>query len=267
MDSPLPPAVGGRGVRGPDVGPARAFTRLELVVVLACLGVLTLVMWPAMAGQRERSLRVLCGDNLRLIGQAYAQWGAEHGGRVPSRTVWWEGGTAPYSMTAPWGASAPSWFGTRLYTNAWFQFLSLSNELRSPRILACPSDVEKSPAANWSGEHEGSLMNANHRGHAVSYLVSVDVLPSMPLALLSGDRNLRSSRIINACSSGIGNVSSLDLNPPADRFGITNGLHVGQGNLLFTDGRVEELSSDQFYRRILEVYSFQPLGGVHYIAH
>ena len=63
----------------------KAFTRLELVVVLAVLSLLAAVTWPALAVSAGRSERVTCINNLRQIGRAFQMWGNDHGGQRPWR--------------------------------------------------------------------------------------------------------------------------------------------------------------------------------------
>ena len=229
---------------------ARAFTRLELVAALAALGLLALLALPALANQRERSTRVLCVNNLRLAGQGLAQWGTEHGGRLPWRTPWCEGGTQP-NVVCPAGSSLPPWASGGFYNNAWFQWAWISNELASPKILACPSDSQRRPASQWTVSPNGGFLHANYRNNAVSYLSGLDVFPETPDGLVAGDRNVRFNRSADFCSSGIGPVPGLTSGPPGS-FGIGGGLHVEAGNYLFTDGRVEELSSQAFVPRWLK---------------
>src|SRR5262245_16299538 len=81
------------------------FTKLDLLALLAVVGLLGALALPALAGNRERSLRLLCVNNLRLAGQAIQQWGTEHQDRLPWRTPWCDGGTMPsfsgYCLGAP----------------------------------------------------------------------------------------------------------------------------------------------------------------------
>lgn len=231
----------------PAARDTQAFTRLELAAVLAVLGLLALLTLPALANQRERSARVLCVNNLRLVGQALQQWGTEQGGRLPWRTPLAEGGT----------------MGHVLGNNAWFQWSWISNELRTPKILACPSDAEKTPASTWSLSPDGGFLASTYRNRAVSYLIGCDVLPEHPDGLVAGDRNLRFTGYGN-CSAGLTGVPYLG-SGPAGSFGIGGGLHVEAGNYLFTDGRVEELSSRAFVARWLA--SEQDDNGVaHYLV-
>jgi hypothetical protein len=208
---------------------------LELAAVLGALGLLAMLALPTLANQRERSTRVLCVNNLRLVGQAFQQWGTEHGGRMPLRTPVREGGT----------------FLHPLRNNAYFQWSWISNELRTPKILVCPSDTEKNPASNWGSITNGGFTDSHFRNRSVSYLMGLDVFPEAPDDLVAGDRNLRYNAIAD-CSSGLTSVPQL--NPgPNDKLWIGDGLHVHAGNYLFTDGRVEELSNRAFGARWLAI--------------
>ena len=237
---------------------AQAFSRLELAAALGALGLLALLVLPALANQRERSARVLCVNNLRLAGQALQQWGTEHGGRVPWRTLYCEGGTQTIG-TCPPGTSPPVWNG--LQNNVWFQWSWISNELSTPKILACPSDAQRRLASNWGVHPSGGFRNATYQNNAVSYLLGLDVFPEHPDGLLAGDRNVRFSRVSAGCSSGISPAREL-----ARGDGIGGGLHVEAGNFLFTDGRVEELSSQAFIGRPVSIRGFDDNGSTHYLV-
>ena len=244
----------------PAARDAQAFSRLELAAVLAALGLVALLAVPSLANQRERSARVQCVNNLRLAGQAFEQWGTEHGGRVPWRTLWCEGGTMLVGPCPP-GTPQPPWAG--LNNNAWFQWAWLSNELRTPKILACPSDAQKRPASVWGFTTNGGFTHANYQNWAVSYFLGLDVFPEHRDGLLAGDRNVRFSGIDGSCSSGIGPAWSVHRGRSG---GIGSGLHVEAGNFLFLDGRVEELSSQAFIGRLLAIQGLDDNGSTHYVV-
>ena len=230
-----------RSVRRPAARDTHAFTRLEVAAVLAALGLLALLVLPALANNRGRSTRVVCVNNLRQAGQALQQWGTEHSERLPWRTPWCEGGTMPPSVTGSACSGSPIWVG--LNQNPWFQWAWISNELRSPNILACPSDTKKKPASTWSSSPSDGFTHANFQNKAVSYLMGLDVLPDHTDGLVAGDRNVRFDVVNQSCSSGL--TSVFGLNRP-NSVGINSELHVEAGNYLFKDGRVEQLSSRGF---------------------
>ena len=113
-----------------------AFTRLELLAVLAALALLALCTWPALAGSRGDAHRAGCFSNLRQIGQGAQRWAMDHTERIPWLTPVADGGT----------------FTNTLRVSAvWLEMLTFSNELASPRLLACPADEGVKVASTWLG--------------------------------------------------------------------------------------------------------------------
>src|SRR5205807_2520923 len=101
-----------------------AFTRLELIAVLSCIGILVLITLPLAAHQRRLSTRVeelLCQANLREIGRAYQLWANDHDDLNPFLVETNQGGIK----------------GVPLANNLWYQFAWISNQVRTPRIFAC----------------------------------------------------------------------------------------------------------------------------------
>jgi competence protein ComGC len=98
-----------------------AFTRLELMALLAVGALLFLLVVPLLAQGPQRSQAAVCLNNLRQLGRAIVTWNADHGAADPWRVDWISGGTRYH----PSG----------LQNNLWFQFSWLTNELRTPRML------------------------------------------------------------------------------------------------------------------------------------
>ena len=244
---PLPPRSGEpvfagnrTGTRQSAATEARhrlAFTRAELLVILAVLALLTLVVLPALANSRPRSHRVICANNLRQIGMAMQTWGNDFGDRPPYDVPYSEGGT----------------LGHPLAPNTWLHFSWVSNELVSPKVLFCPSD-DGQPASDFSGDPKKGYLHPNLRSIATSYFITHyrGWLPSVQM----GDRNVA----ING-SSGCYRFNSaafIRVRPAGPSAGWTNGLHERNGNCLFLDGRVEQADNWRF-REILDVG--EPTGG------
>src|SRR5437867_4516251 len=105
----------------------RAFTRLELMAVLFALAFLATIALPMLASSRGRAEQASCFNHLRQIGRAFQLWASDHGDRNPWATPVREGGT--FGSTNPYKAEA------------YFQMGMISNELATPRVLVCPSDI------------------------------------------------------------------------------------------------------------------------------
>jgi len=225
-----------------------AFSRLELTVVLGTLALLSAVAMPLLANNRSRSEQIVCLNNLRQVGHGFQLWASEHDDKNP----WWvpigDGGSY-------WAAGdpVPSW-GLALRVNAWFQFAWVSNQLRTPKILVCPSDVgvgaRRVVANDFSNFPAGGFLNPAYKNNALSYLLGLHSRYDDPRSVLCADRNVRFDQIGVGCSSGL--ASTLGLTYPSQ--GIlrwTNSIHGLAGNVLRTDGSTERMSNfDVFAGRI-----------------
>jgi len=226
-------------------GRKRAFSRLELAVVLGTIALLALIATSVLANDRSRSEQVVCLSNLRQIGHAFQLWASEHAEKAP----WWTHISDGGSFQAP-GDPTPPWLSSR--GNVWFQFAWISNELSTPNILVCPSDAgvgsPRKIANDFSASPSGGFVNPSYKNNSVSYLIGLHSFFDFPRSVLSGDRNMRYDSGNVACSTGLGStlaITTIDLNNPR----WTNSIHGLAGNVVFTDGSVERFSNfDEVYR-------------------
>jgi len=212
----------------------QAFTRLELAVVLATLGLLAAIALPVLAGGKTHSEQAMCFSNLRQIGHAFHLWASDHGDRNTWLTPLSEGGT----------------FGTQniLKNRAFFQMGSISNELVTPRNLVCPADRDvtdaRMMATDFSNNNpNGGFFRPGFQDRALSYTISLHSFYEVPRSILSSDRNIRGDGMDSACFTGVGSAQAIYVPHPDVDVVWTNSIHIGTGNVLFNDGSVEHLSS------------------------
>ena len=67
----------------------RAFTLLELLVVMAIISVLAALLLPTLARSKESARKIQCINNLRELGIALKTGIDEAGGAYPPRTNAW----------------------------------------------------------------------------------------------------------------------------------------------------------------------------------
>jgi len=222
-----------------------AFTRLDLAMVLAALGLLSGIAWPVLAGNKQRSEQVSCLGNLRQIGRAVQLWGNDHEDRTPWFTPVVDGGTR----------ESPD----PLKNSAFFQMGALSNELVTPKMLVCPSDVgvgaPRKMASNFSAaDPNGGFFTLGYRNASLSYTIDLHSYFWLPRYVLSGDRNIRWDNVGVTCVLGVGGATMADGSPHYVDIYWTNSIHGETGNILYTDGSVEQLSTTGLRRAIGSPY-------------
>jgi hypothetical protein len=203
----------------------RAFTRTELAASVAAVLLLALIATSAAINTKADSKRLICFNNLRLVGRGLMIWAGNHNQQFSWRTSVNDGGSY-------------SGFGSPKPGNAWFEYLWQSNELVTPKILACPSDSAAKRASDWS-----QYISFSFRAFATSYGLDVDASIDAPRSWLSADRNMRADFSGGGCSTGINAVDSIVVYPYAYNLAWTNAMHGFFGHVLTTDGRVEFTST------------------------
>jgi hypothetical protein len=203
---------------------------------------------PSPASNKTDSERLICFNNLRLIGRGVLMWAGDHNQQPP----WWtsvnEGGLRPS-------------FGMRAGL-AWADYTFLSNELVTPKILACPADVGVKRAVEFGGNTNGGFASLAYRGLALSYVLGLESAGDSPKSWLSGDRNIYSWPG-GGCSSRVNNVSGIDTWAGLVSTRWTNGVHGEFGHILLMDGSVEFTSSQRL--RTVLVPPVDDNGVIHFL--
>lgn len=194
---------------------------------LAATGLVVSLAWTAFAEGRPSSDQAACFNNLRLVGRAVEMWAADHVDQPSWRTPTTLGGTKPVT-----GLKAGA---------AWFEFAAMSNELYTPRILACPADETVRVGAEFSTVPTRGYMATGMRGLATSYTVFLDNSYQVPASPVSSDRNIRTEGV-TSCAQGVNNA---DYFMPFGSLALwTNQVHGLKGHLLLTDGGVVMTDSE-----------------------
>jgi type II secretory pathway pseudopilin PulG len=146
-------------------GTARAFTLIELIVIVLTLIVLAVILVSGLVKARRQALDRNCFVNLEFIGMAFRTWAVDHSGKWPMQVSTGSGGTKELVGTG----------------QAFGHFRVISNELFTPKLLVCPRDKTKVVAKDFG-------LGLSDRN--VSYFVSTEGDEYIPQMFASGDRNL-----------------------------------------------------------------------------
>ena len=227
---------------------AHAFTRVELMAVLAALGFLGAIALPLFALTRADSDRASCFNNLRRIGGGVALWGNDDDDLPPWLVPPSRGGSFIFPKTAV----------------VWTEFITLSNESVTPLVLACPADPTVKVSSHWGSSANG-LANTGFRNNAVSYFLSYHSDPLLPRSVITGDRDFNpSSPTPVSCARGPNNALAIN-STPGVAIAWTNALHRANGHLLTADGGVSFTPSSSLKVRLLGTESQDDNAGIHII--
>jgi prepilin-type N-terminal cleavage/methylation domain-containing protein len=217
----------------------RAFTLIELLVVIAIIAILAALLLPALAKAKARAARISCLSNLKQMSLAELLWVNDSEKSSPHwRVLVSDGGMRPNT-------------GNRL-ANAWQTYAFISNELVTPKILACPSHKEVKVAADWT-----QLFSMSFRAASVSFPINLDAgaegagggIISYDQAqqhILFMDRNLNFGPG-GGCSARVNPINQVTLG--TDRSGAvnyrwTNAIHgANSGNLATMDGSAHQTTT------------------------
>jgi len=214
------------------------FTLTELVVVLAVLSLFAVMLAHTQASTRVNAMRIQCASNLKQVGLGFRLWAASHNGSFPMAVSTNVGGARPGSDDA---------FANGSLT--WTVYLVMSNELSTPKIIACPTDFDQRPPKTsfiTAGPYAEFTNNS-----ATSYFVGRYATRLKPRNLLSGDRNIYGpfTGITDnegyGNSGGPGNYTGAAVQMGTNFYqsiGWTGKLHGKAGNICLADGSVQQVT-------------------------
>ena len=97
-------------MRRSDSSSVRAFSLVELLVVIGIIALLIAVLLPALHKAREQARQIACASNQRQVAMAVLMYANEN-----------KGGMLPL-LESPYPPNAPPWEGIYMVAPAWMDF-------------------------------------------------------------------------------------------------------------------------------------------------
>ncbi|MBN2712835.1 MAG: prepilin-type N-terminal cleavage/methylation domain-containing protein [Planctomycetes bacterium] len=200
----------------------KAFTLVELLIVIAVITVLAALLMPTLQQALENARLVACMDNEKQMGVLFCQYTDEFGGYLPAPTK------DPFPGAEPEHASVPNWRVTLNPNKEW------------DGIFICPGNMgrtnawQKTPAKDY-----GMNMKILHTDPCTTGIRNENYwTPKKSRMILRPSRTALVFETIRTEQSGGSVIITSGF--AADRIGDFE-RHYGRSNVLFTDYHSETM--------------------------
>ena len=207
----------------------KAFTLIELLIVIAIIAILAAILFPVFARARENARRTSCQSNLKQIGLGWLQYAQDYDEKMMAFNR--GAGSSTATPTKP----AVYWWGAWDGTNFDYRAGLIQPYLKSDQVRNCPSFT-----AIPNNAYEGTTGYAYNVGRlAPTFGAGV---PGISLAAIEDS----AKTVAFADAAQIHFLTGLlapstYLSKPSDKYPNFQARHLETGNVLFCDGHVKAM--------------------------
>ena len=142
---------------------SRAFSLVELLIVIAVTALLTSLMMPAIASLRDQVDRLISSSNMRQVGMGMTMHSGDNNGRLPySALVRVDNGSQMHEMMATYIGDNPIDFGIDRYAlgyvdNRGFDGIGILydlNYITIPDVMYSPSHTGSHPLERYADQYD-----------------------------------------------------------------------------------------------------------------
>ena len=200
-------------------GGSRAFTLVELLVVIGIIALLITILMPALGRARNQAMKVNCMSQMRQISQAVVMYATNQKGWLPG----------PFGQTNPPGPH------TVTVDTGW---LWITNCLRDKRVWLCPIDQRRDIEQTYSYTYNGRMIVPVGQENTPNPIPTVIPPPHM--------RRITSFRQPDRCliygEENIGNSGPYKINDVYFIYDdVTDNRHLGKSIIGYLDGHAGEI--------------------------
>ena len=167
---------------------AQAFTLIEVLGVIAIIGILATLLLPVLARAKASSNRIKCVNNLAQIGKAFRGFADSNDNRFP-----WQ--LTPGGLKYQFGDEDPK------CTQAIFSLPAMKLEISGAKLLVSPCDGQAAPPNEMAQENWATYDTKTGRMipcDAMSYYLIDGADMARPWTMLAATRNLSTGDLATA---------------------------------------------------------------------